>query len=179
MLNFLFAKNKVGYIDGRTQKPEDKSSNYMPLMRCDEIVKGWLTTAMEKNIRSSVKYANTTSQIRVDLQERFGKESAPRAYELKKSLTSTHKEGMLISAYYTKLRGVCDDIQLVSPSPWCTCNKCDYNIGKRLNEAKENEILYGFLMGLNGKFNTIRTQILFMKPTPILKTAYCNIPKSR
>lgn len=80
--------------------------------------------------------------IWVDLQERFGKESAPRAYELKQSLTHTHLEGMSISAYYTKLQGVWDEIQSVSPAPWCTCNKCDCNIGKKLNEAKENERLY-------------------------------------
>lgn len=58
-------------------------------MRCDAMIKGWLTTAMEKEIRNSVKYAKTATEIWKDLKERFGKESAPKAYELKQSLNTT------------------------------------------------------------------------------------------
>lgn len=51
-----------------------------------------------------MKYANTPLEIWVDLRERFGKESAPKAYELKQSLTNTHQEGMFVSGYYTKFQ---------------------------------------------------------------------------
>nr|GEX68162.1 hypothetical protein [Tanacetum cinerariifolium] len=73
-------------------------------MRCDAMIKGWLTTAMEKGIRDNVKYANTSSEIWSDLKERFGKESAPRVYELKKKITATRQEGSSVSTYYTRLR---------------------------------------------------------------------------
>lgn len=59
----------------------------------------------------SVNYASTASEIWSDLLERFGKESAPRAYELKQTLTATHKNGSSISRYYTKLKGIWDDMQ--------------------------------------------------------------------
>nr|GFA06723.1 putative ribonuclease H-like domain-containing protein [Tanacetum cinerariifolium] len=59
---------------------------------------------MEKGIRDSVKYANTSSEIWSDLKERFGKESAPRAYELKKKITATRQDGSSVSTYYTRLR---------------------------------------------------------------------------
>ncbi|XP_076947549.1 uncharacterized protein LOC143619532 [Bidens hawaiensis] len=93
MMNFLFAKNKVGFIDGTLKKPEKSSSEYMPWTRCDAMIKGWLTTAMEKEIRSSVKFVGTAFEIWSDLLERFGKESAPRAYELKHALTTTQQSG--------------------------------------------------------------------------------------
>lgn len=64
----------------------------MPWMRCDAMVKGWLTTAMEKNIRDNVKYANTTAQMWSDLRERFGEESSPRAYELKQKIVVTQQD---------------------------------------------------------------------------------------
>nr|GEU41172.1 hypothetical protein [Tanacetum cinerariifolium] len=73
----------------RSRNPKD----YMPWMRVDAMIKGWLATAMEKNIRNSVKYAGTASEIWSDLNERFGKESAPRAYELKQKITSTQQAG--------------------------------------------------------------------------------------
>lgn len=63
-------------------------------MRCDAMIKGRLTTAMEKEIRGSVKYANTASEIWEDFCERFGKESAPMAYELKNQLITTRQYGI-------------------------------------------------------------------------------------
>ncbi|XP_023734140.1 uncharacterized protein LOC111882003 [Lactuca sativa] len=77
MKNFLFAKNKIGFIDGTISRPEAKSKIYMKWMRCDSMIKGWLTTAMDKDIRSSVKYANTTNQIYSDLDRGLEKKVRP------------------------------------------------------------------------------------------------------
>lgn len=90
MTNSLFAKNKMVFVNGTIEKPDEQADNYMIWMWCDAMIKGWLTTAMEKTIRSSVKYANTSADMWKDLKERFEKESAPRAYELKRTLTITH-----------------------------------------------------------------------------------------
>ncbi|XP_022040032.1 uncharacterized protein LOC110942568 [Helianthus annuus] len=140
MANFLFAKNKMGFMDGRF--PNQRRQQRIICSRC------------------------------VDLKERFGKESVPRAYELKQSLSVTHQDGSSVSAYYTKLRGICDEIQSVLPVPQCICRNCSCNFGKRLSEFKEKEWLYEFLMGLDGDFTTIRTHVLSIKPTPTLGEAY-------
>ncbi|XP_022039974.1 uncharacterized protein LOC110942505 [Helianthus annuus] len=127
---------------------------------------------MEKEIRASVKYANTAAEIWKDLQERFGKESAPRSYEIRQSITMTRQEGSTVSAYFTKLRGLWDEIDTMLPAPRCECEGCKCDVGKRLVELKEKERLYEFLMELNADFTVIRTQILAMKPTPTLGIAY-------
>ncbi|XP_076908167.1 uncharacterized protein LOC143564911 [Bidens hawaiensis] len=75
--NFLFAKNKIGLVNGSTKKPNEDASDYMAWMRCDAImIKGWRNESLEKEIRMSVKYAPTAHDIWADLKERFGKESA-------------------------------------------------------------------------------------------------------
>ncbi|XP_024986555.1 uncharacterized protein LOC112521796 [Cynara cardunculus var. scolymus] len=117
MENFLFAKNKIGFINGSIEKPEKTSKDYMPWMRVDAMIKGWHTTAMEKEIRGGMKYANTVVEMWIDLRERFGKESAQRAYELKNKIAVTHQDGAIVSAYYTKLRSLWDEIQSVFPIP--------------------------------------------------------------
>lgn len=89
MSNALFAKNKIGFVDGSIPMPDENSPELMLWKRCNTMVKGWLNTTMEKEIRSRVKYANTATEIWRDLEERFGKESAPRAYDLKHALTQT------------------------------------------------------------------------------------------
>nr|KAJ0188548.1 hypothetical protein LSAT_V11C900490710 [Lactuca sativa] len=82
MENFLLAKNNIGFV---------------AWMRCDVMVKSWLTTTMEKEIRTSFKYANTTLKIWSDLRERFEMESATRAYELKNQLIDIHQDGKATS----------------------------------------------------------------------------------
>ncbi|KAD3642199.1 hypothetical protein E3N88_31423 [Mikania micrantha] len=173
MTNFLFAKNKIGIVDGSIVKPEDeKASDYMLWMRCDAMVKGWLTTAMERDICNSVKYAKTSAEIWKDLLERFGKESSPKAYELKQLLTTTRQDGATVSAYYTKLRSLWDEMEYVLPTPRCSCKGCNCGIGKKLVELKEKERMYTFLMGLDEDYVVIRTQILATQPTPNLGTVY-------
>ncbi|GJU41808.1 hypothetical protein Tco_1194765 [Tanacetum coccineum] len=58
MENFLFGKNNIEFIDETIEKPEKTYANYMARMRCDAMIKGWLTTTMDKEIQGSVKYAN-------------------------------------------------------------------------------------------------------------------------
>lgn len=47
------------------------------------MVKGWLKSSIDKEIRGSIRYANSARKIWVDLEERFVKESAPWVYELR------------------------------------------------------------------------------------------------
>ncbi|PWA69970.1 reverse transcriptase, RNA-dependent DNA polymerase, Gag-polypeptide of LTR copia-type [Artemisia annua] len=117
MMNFLFAKNKFGFIDESIKKHLKTVGDYMLWMRYDAMVKGWLTTPMEKDIRNILKY----------------KESFPRAYKLKQILTGTQQAGTSVSAYYTKLRGLC-----------CTCD-----IKKMMVDLREKERLYEFLIGFD------------------------------
>lgn len=116
-------------------------------------------SAMEKEIKSSVKYAISAQDIWLDLKERFGKENAPRAYELRRTITTIRQENMTVSAYYSKLRGVWDEIQSISPTPTCTCSGCTCGIAKEITTMRDKERLYDFLMGLNEEYSTVRTQI--------------------
>ncbi|XP_076885099.1 uncharacterized protein LOC143534517 [Bidens hawaiensis] len=127
---------------------------------------------MEKEIRTSVKYASTTQEIWADLKERFGKDNAPKAYELKHSLTMIKQEGSSISAYFTRLRSIWDEIESMFPISLCMCNGCTCGLGKKLNDLKDKERLYEFLLGLDSEYGTIRTQILAMQHTPAHNSAY-------
>ncbi|OMO64840.1 Integrase, catalytic core [Corchorus capsularis] len=172
MSNALFAKNKIGFVVGTIQKPRVDSPNLQPWMRCNSIVKGWLKSAMGKDVRGSVRYANTAREIWVDLEERFGKGSDPRAYEIRRAVTLLRQEKMSVSSYYTKLKGLWDEMQSIFPLPKCVCNGCKCNISKQLVDMREKEQLYDFLMGLDDEFGIVKTQILSTKPTPGLGHAY-------
>nr|GEV30596.1 hypothetical protein [Tanacetum cinerariifolium] len=111
--NLLFAKNKVEFVDWTIKKHEKTYKEYMPWMRVDSMINGWSTTAMEKNIRNSVKYADTSSKIWSNLIERLGKESAPKAYELKQNISSTRQSGALVSTHFTQSWSIWDKAQSI------------------------------------------------------------------
>ncbi|XP_076898287.1 uncharacterized protein LOC143551826 [Bidens hawaiensis] len=163
----------MGFVDGSIPRPDQTSDTYMAWLRCDTMIKGWLTTAMEKDIRGSVKYSNTSIEIWSNIREQFGKESAPRAYMLKQSLTMTRQEGASVSTYYIKFRSLWDEIQTVFPPPRCTCGNCLCDVGKKDEGIWEKERMYEFLMGLDMEFTSIRTHLLSMKPNPTLGEAFC------
>ncbi|XP_071742397.1 uncharacterized protein [Rutidosis leptorrhynchoides] len=152
IMNALFAKNKIGFVDGTIPKLAEGSTKLNNWQRCNAMVRGWLTSTMTKEIRSSVKYGTTARDIWVDLDERFNKDNAPRVYELRRKITTIHQDNMSLSAYYTKMRGIWDEIQSVSPLP-------TYR-------------LYDFLMGLNEEFNVVRTQILSSDPIPSVGASF-------
>ena len=172
MTNALLAKNKMGFVDGSLSKPATDSANLSHWMRCDAMVKGWLKSAMDKSVRSSVRYDCTAREIWVDLQERFGKGSAPRAYELRQQVTFLQQEKMSVASFYTKLKGLWDEIQSISPLPVCSCDGCSCDIQKQLKVMREKEQLYDFLMGLDESFGTVRNQILSTTPLPSLSSVY-------
>jgi len=54
-------------------------------------------------------------RARLRPMNRFGKKSAPKAYELTNQLTTNLQDGTFVSAYYTKFRSLRDEIQSIIP----------------------------------------------------------------
>lgn len=71
-----------------------------------------------------MRYASTAREIWVDFEERFSKGDAPRIYELRQAITLLRQEKNLVPAYYTKLKGLWDEIQSLSPWLKCSCGEC-------------------------------------------------------
>nr|GMC68334.1 Integrase, catalytic core [Ipomoea batatas] len=113
-------------------------------MRCNAMVKGWLKSAMDKDICGSVRFAITARDIWRDLEERFGKESAPRAFEIRWAVTLLRQDKATVSTYYTKLKSLWDEMNCTTPLPMCNCQE----------------------------FNTVKSQILGTRPIPTLGVSY-------
>ncbi|CAL1388587.1 unnamed protein product [Linum trigynum] len=167
----LIAKNKICFVDG-TLPPANSPAEKEALLRCNAMVKGWLKTSMTKEVRSSVRFASTAREIWIDLQSRFGQGSAARLYELKSMIVRLRQEKASVSSFYTKLRGLWDEIQTLTPSVSCTCSGCTCDGQRRQRDVRDGEQLFDFLMGLDDVFSTVKSQILAMRPTPTLAEAY-------
>ncbi|CAH9083871.1 unnamed protein product [Cuscuta epithymum] len=177
MSNALYAKNKFGFVNGDIPMPQSDSP-YLPYwQRANAMVKGWLNSSMEMELRQSVKF-KTAQEIWTDLKERFVKESAPRAYELRCSLSNIRQDGQSISAYFSRLRRVWDEMVSINTAPNCTCGKCSCNISKQIIDSRDRDRLYDFLMGLDDAYAQLKSQILATRPVPTLTAAYHLVSES-
>ncbi|XP_074370155.1 uncharacterized protein LOC141711536 [Apium graveolens] len=81
---------------------------------------------------------------------------------------------MSITAYFTKMRSLTDELNALAPIPKyvCTQNSCTCGVTAKLEAYEQINSLSQFLIGLNDVFTGIRGQMLTMKPLPTLSQAY-------
>jgi hypothetical protein len=164
----LTAKNKVGFINGTISAPVDQSLPSFNLWtRCNTMVISWLLNSVSKEIASSVIYANTAQEMWEDLKERFAQGNGPRIFEIQKAISSLTQDQCNVSAYFTKLKSLWDELNNYRSFPACSCGALNILI-----DNKQHENVMQFLMGLNDSFANVRAQILMMEPLPAINKAF-------
>lgn len=76
----LIAKNKLGFVLGTCSKPDTNSFLLNQWNRCDKMVISWLLHAVEKRISDNILFSNSSTQIWVDLEQRFGQSDGTRFF---------------------------------------------------------------------------------------------------
>jgi hypothetical protein len=168
MVMALTAKNKIGFVNGVIEQPQDEfSPAYNAWVRCNTMVISWLLNSLSKEIASSVIYANTAKEIWEDLRERFAQGNGPRIFEIQKSISVLSQDNSSVSSYYTRLKSLWDELSNFRPIPDCSCGAM-----KVLLDNKQHEYVMQFLMGLNDSFSHVRAQILMTDPLPSITKAF-------
>ncbi|KAK3038370.1 hypothetical protein RJ639_030270 [Escallonia herrerae] len=167
MLTALQSKNKAGFVDGLIAKPDVHSRDFQSWIQCNAVVKSWIVNSLSRELQTSAAHADTASEIWCDFDERFTQGIALRVYDLKRSIALLQQEKSAISTYYGKLKGVWNELHNLRPIPVCTCGA-----GKKMEEMREEEKVFDFLMGLDDTYKTVRSQILSIDPLPGLGRAY-------
>jgi hypothetical protein len=167
MIHALTAKNKIGFINGSIKVPSevDQSAEYALWNRCNSMILSWLTHSVEPDLAKGVIHAKTAHQVWEDFKDQFSQKNAPAIYRIQKSLASLSQGPMTASTYFTKIKGLWDELETYRTLP--TCNQM-----KAHDEQREEDRLMQFLMGLNDTYSTVRTNILMMSPLPNVRQAY-------
>ncbi|KAD5961517.1 hypothetical protein E3N88_12990 [Mikania micrantha] len=162
----LSAKNKLSFVDGRSVQPMN------PLQietwkRCNDMVISWILNTLSRDISESVIYTETASQLWKELNDRYGQPNGAKLYQLQKNLCEISQGTDDIATYFTKMKRNWDELNTLSIIPSCTCGASQI-----LAKREEDQRLVQFLMGLNSVYDTIRGNILMMKPFPSINQAY-------
>ncbi|KAK3005742.1 hypothetical protein RJ639_017145 [Escallonia herrerae] len=122
-----------------------------------------------RNMLTALQSKNKAGHCKIwcDFDERFTQGIALIVYDLKRSIALLQQEKSAISTYYGKLKGVWNELHNLRPIPVCT-----YGAGKKMQEMREEEKVFDFLMGLDDTYKTVRSQILSIDPLPGLGRAY-------
>ncbi|KAI5352641.1 hypothetical protein L3X38_005532 [Prunus dulcis] len=135
----LNAKNKLGFVDGTLKRPSSESNP-------DE------------------QACTTTCEIWEDLRERFSQSNAPRIFQLQRETSHLTQDQLSVTAYYTKLKGLWDELASYTDSSTCTCAA----------HGDCNKLMQ-FLIGLNEYYSAVHGQILLMNPLLSVRQAYAFI----
>ncbi|XP_057733847.1 uncharacterized protein LOC130949027 [Arachis stenosperma] len=83
------------------------------------------------------------------------------------------KQGELsITAYFTKLRSLWEELESFQPVPACECTpKCSCGLGV-IRAYRSEGCVVKFLQGLNDQFSTICSQVMMMEPLPNLNSTF-------
>ena len=109
----LLAKQKLSLVDGSYKKP-DASSPLLPYWQmCNDMVISWLLNSLHKNVRESVLFHNTASDIWDELNDRYGQSNKARLFQAQKAVSCMTQEDQDIANFFNKARKAWDEFAAV------------------------------------------------------------------
>ncbi|WKA12939.1 hypothetical protein VitviT2T_030281 [Vitis vinifera] len=160
MILALNSKNKLSFVNGSIKAPSEEidPEGYATWSRCNNMIHSWIVNTLNLEITDSVIYYSTAHEVWEDLCERFSQSNAPRIFEIQRDIACLRQEQLSVSAYYTKLKGLWDEL-------------ASYNVAAH-GAQQDQQKLMQFFMGLNESCSVIRGKILLMNPLPSVRQAY-------
>ncbi|OIT05165.1 hypothetical protein A4A49_65376, partial [Nicotiana attenuata] len=139
----LLVKNKLGFIEGTCLKISYKGELANQWERCNAVT------------------------VWNGFKERFNKSNLTRFYLLWIQIGLLKQCTYFVTSYYTKIKDLWDEIDLLVPAPGCYCEET-----RPFIEQFKNLRLLQFLVGLNESNSQVRSQILLKIPVLTVNHAY-------
>ncbi|KAH0678953.1 hypothetical protein KY284_020038 [Solanum tuberosum] len=144
----LLGKRKLGFVNGTCMKDSQPA----------ELHDQWETCNVNAHL------------VWEDLKESFDKVNRVRIWKLHKEITTLMQGTNSVSMYFSKLKELWSEYDVLVPSPSCGCEK-----SKEYVEHLSQQRLLHFLSGLNESYDQARRQILMKSVALTLGQAYAMI----
>lgn len=102
--------------------------------------------SISEEISASIIYVSTAYEIWNDLKEKFQKSNGPWIFQLRRDPMNLTQDQNSISAYFTKLKTMWDELSNFRPN--CSYGKCTCSGVKEMNKHYQMEYITSFLMGI-------------------------------
>ncbi|XP_076937432.1 uncharacterized protein LOC143605058 [Bidens hawaiensis] len=131
------------------------------------MVISWILNTLSRDISASVLYTETAHKLWIEPNDRYEQVNGAKLYQLQKSICAISQGSGDIATYFTKIKEIWDELNALNSIPPCSCG-----VSHLLAKREEDQRLVRFLMGLNSSYDSIRGNILMMKPLPSISEAY-------
>ncbi|XP_020207161.1 uncharacterized protein LOC109792187 [Cajanus cajan] len=163
----LKSKNKEQFIDGTIIKPPKADPMFKAWDRCNTMILSWLTHSLEPEITESVLWIDNALDVWKDLQDRYYQGDMFRISDLQETIYMLKQGDLTITAYYTQLKTLWQELDNFRPIPTCKCAvACNCDLLSIVRSYRENDYVIRFLKGLNEQYSSVRSNIMLMEPLP-------------
>ncbi|KAL0400307.1 UNVERIFIED_CONTAM: Retrovirus-related Pol polyprotein from transposon RE1 [Sesamum radiatum] len=168
----LEGRDRLGFIDGSCAKPDEGATKLKQWRIMDSMVRTWLLNTISKDIVNAYLYAASARCLWLELEARYGECDGPLLYKTRRELGSMTQGNLSVTAYYTNMKQLWDELVCLRPPAMCTCGKCTCGSNRAKTDEIEQDLLIQFLTGLNESYEHIHSQILVLDPLPNVNKAY-------
>ncbi|KAL0322331.1 UNVERIFIED_CONTAM: Retrovirus-related Pol polyprotein from transposon TNT 1-94 [Sesamum calycinum] len=145
----------------------DSVIELQPWKRYNDLIRAWIFNSISQHIGASIIYNDNAHEIWLDLKEQFSRTKGVHLFHIEEDIHNCKQENMSIGAYYTKLKGLWDELDVLNCIPTCTCGSM-----KEFLQFQQNQKTMKFLMELNEVYANVRGQILLMDSLPSINKAH-------
>ncbi|XP_074278672.1 uncharacterized protein LOC141602268 [Silene latifolia] len=139
IIQALLSKNKIGFISGECMLPEKTDKRYNAWIRCDIFVSRWIKNSMIKTLQDNFQYTQSSKHLWSELVERFGQLNVLELYELKKELANVKQENACLIDYYSKIKGLWENIDHIDLLIFAKKRFNGYKIAEDNNRNKKSK----------------------------------------
>ncbi|XP_015165562.1 uncharacterized protein [Solanum tuberosum] len=121
VLRALSVKNKIGFINGKAQKPDSSSPTFAQWERCDDMVTLWILNSLSKDLADSLQYVNNAKELWDELANRYDQTNGAKLFQLHQKINDLAQGNLDITGYYTRLRRLWEELSTLDANTQCTC----------------------------------------------------------
>ncbi|XP_057444806.1 uncharacterized protein LOC130737053 [Lotus japonicus] len=172
----LLTKNKLGFVDGSIAEPPQDHPVSPFWQRCNMLVLSWLIKSMSVEIAQSILWRDKAIDVWKELSERFSQADLFRISELQEEIFSLKQGDNSVSKFYTSMKILWDELDVLNPLPVCTCNpRCSCGAIKNIEDERNKNQVVRFLRGLNDQYSGVRSQLMLLDTLPNVNRVFALI----
>jgi len=168
---YISGKDKLGYINVDFPQPPETDLTFRRWRIENAIIKGCLINSMKPSLGANFIRFPTAKQVWDSAATTyFDGTDMSQVYKLRRHVTRMKQAGGSIKKYYNNLQGLWREIYFRRPN----LMDCAVDIQK-YNLILQEDRVYTFLDGLDDQLNKTRSDVLQLKPFPIVEQAYAHV----
>lgn len=119
----LLGKRKPGFVNQTCTKESYKDELHEKWETCNAVVLSWIMNTVSEELLNGIVYASNAQLVSEDLKESFDRVNRLRIWQLHKEITTLLQGTNSVSSYFSKLKELWHEYDVLVPTPNCGCAK--------------------------------------------------------